>query len=126
VDDPFELYFRAYAAAFDAFDADEIAARFHCPCLLVNSEIAVPLTTRHAIVSNICAVLAHHRAEGYSRAAVTDVVPRHQAANLATVEVGWQVFEADESLLWDWRVTYNLVDYEDRWQILVATTHGPT
>ncbi|MGI9432939.1 MAG: DUF6841 family protein [Myxococcota bacterium] len=124
--DPFELYFRTYAAAFDAFDADEIAAHFHCPCLMVNSEIAVPLTARHAIVSNMRAVLSHHRAEGYSRAAVTDVASRLQAAQLATVEVGWRVTRADESLLWEWRVTYNLVDYEDRWQILVATTHGPT
>ncbi len=42
--DPFELYFQQYAAAFNDFDAEAIAAFFHAPCLMVNGEYANTLS----------------------------------------------------------------------------------
>jgi hypothetical protein len=122
--DPFELFFREYAAAFDAFDAERIAGLFHCPCLMVSADIVVPLTTQHAIVSNMQGLVAYHRQEGYARARVSDVRVSKQAPNLAHVTVRWQVLRADESVLWDWKNDYELVDYGDGWKILVSTTYA--
>ena len=120
-----EPFFERYAAAFDAFDAQAVAAFLHCPCLMVNAEHVVPLTTPDAILANMRAVLRHHRAQGYARAAVSDVTELARSEGLAIVRVRWRVHRADETLLWDWLNSYQLVRAADAdgWRIAVSTTH---
>ena len=120
---PFEQFFRDYALAFDSSDPERVAAFFHRPLLLVGKDGAVSITEDDAIMGYTHGILEHHRANGYARAAVRDIEVTKQAPNLAIVSVHWQVFQADEALLWDWRNTYNLLEEEGGWKILVATTH---
>ena len=122
--DPLATWFADYAAAFDAFDVERIAARLHCPCLMVSSEGAVALTTRDAIRANMRAVLDYHRSEGYARAEVSELRTQLQGSRLASSEVAWRVFRSDDSPLWQWRNTYQLADYGEGWRVLVATTHA--
>ena len=120
---PFELFFREYASAFNEFDPERIASLFHCPCLIVNHESVAQFATREAVRENMRGVCAYHRAEGYGRASVVDLSARLIANNLALVDVQWRVVRADGSHLWAWKLTYNLVDHGDGWKIYVATTH---
>lgn len=122
--DPFEQYFRRYAEAFDAFDPERVAAFFHRPLLLVGKDGAVPIVGEDAIAGYSRGILAYHREKGYARAEVHDIEARKQAPNLAIVSVHWQIFQADDELLWDWWNTYNLLEEDDGWKILVATTHA--
>ena len=121
--DPFEMYFRAYASAFDEFDADRIASFFECPCMMVNGEYSASLTTNEAILNSMRSVLQYHRASGYKRAVVSDFDITVQAENLAIVRVCWRIYDRDDALLWNWMNTYNLTDYGLGWKILVSTTH---
>lgn len=120
--DPFEKLFRDYALAFDSFDAARVAAFFHCPLLLVGKDGAISLTTESAIQGYTKGLLSYHREQGYARASVRDVEVQTQGPNLAITRVRWQVYRADDSLLWEWSNSYNLID-DDGWKILVATTH---
>jgi len=120
-----EAFLLDYASAFDAFDAERIAACFHCPCLMVDRAAVAPLETPEAILANTRAIFEQHRAIGYARAEVSELETTLQAGNLAIARVRWRVFREDGSLLWDWRNTYNLVAEAGTWRILVATTHAP-
>ena len=122
--DPFETWFLAYARDFDAFDAEAIAARFHCPCLMVGSHGVVPLTTREAILANMRAIMAHHREQRVGHAAVADLRVDPQAETLAIAHVRWKVLDVDGAPLWDWWTSYNLADLGQGWRVLVATTHA--
>ena len=121
--DPFDRYFRDYAAAFDAFDAERIAAFFHRPLLLVGPAGVVEIAET-AIPAYTHGLLEHHRESGYARAEVRDIEARQPAPNLAIATVHWQVFREDDTKLWDWWNTYNLFEDAGGWKILVATTHA--
>jgi hypothetical protein len=97
VSESFAGYFRDYALAFDAFDPERIACFFHLPCLMVDRGGAAVLTTRDQLLENMRAVLEHHRQ---------------------------RILREDDSPLWDWRNSYQLVDYGEGWKIAVSTTHA--
>jgi hypothetical protein len=121
--DDFETYFTAYARAFDDFDADAITSYFCCPCTMVSANFVASLDSPSAIQRNVDGILGHHRAEGYHCARVSDFQTARQAENLAIVSVRWRVYKSDESLLWEWDNSYNLVDYGLGSKILVSTVH---
>ena len=123
MDDSFEDYFRSYALAFDAFDAERIASYFHCPCMMVNANSVASFDTREAILRNMEEILRHHEGEGYDHASVGGFRVDRQAENLVTVSLRWRVYKSDGSILWDWNGSYNLVDYGAGWKILVSTSH---
>ena len=123
LEDPFEDYFRSYAHAFDAFDAERIASYFHCPCMMVNVNSVASFDTREAILRNMEEILRRHEGEGYDRASVGEFRVDRQAENLVTVSLRWRVYKSDGSILWDWNGSYNLVDYGAGWKILVSTSH---
>ena len=85
--DPFEEYFSHYARAFDRFDAERIAACYSCPCLMVNDEFVVSLSTPGEIHQNTTGLLVHHRSQTVGRARVSEFKAEHQSENLAIVRV---------------------------------------
>ena len=121
--DPFEEFFRSYAEAFDSFDPERVAAFFHRPLMLVGKDGAVSIEA-DAIMGYTRGILDYHRQHGYARAAVGDIEARKQAPNLAIASVHWQIFQAGDVLLWEWWNTYNLLEDDEGWKILVATTHS--
>lgn len=124
--DPFELFFRDYASAFDDFDAERIASFFHFPCFMTDRERVVPYDNRSALVQNMRAVCAHHRNEGYGEATVTDIQVRPTAENLVFADVRWTVVHIDGSPLWEWSLTYALADFGEGWKIVSTTAHEET
>jgi hypothetical protein len=121
----FEDYFRGYASAFDDFDAVRVASYFYCPCVMVSPDFVASLDTEEAILRNSEGILRHHEAEGYGRAAVSDFGVDRPAENLAIVAVRWRIHRSDDSILWTWKNSYNLVDHSEGWKILVSTIHDP-
>ena len=123
VEDPFEDYFRSYARAFDAFDAERVASHFHCPCMLVNAGVVALLDTQEAIRRNMEGVLRYHESEEYHHASLSDFRVDRPGETLAIVSVRWRIYKRDDRMLWDWTNSYNLVDPGAGWKILVSTSH---
>jgi len=121
---PFEQLFRDYATAFNAFDAERIAAYYHCPCLMVTDELVTSFPTDDAILENMRALLEHHRAQDVGRAEISDLRLDLQSESLAIVRIQWNVHDRKDAPLWSWFNSYNLVDHGSGWKILVSTTHA--
>ncbi len=121
--DPFEEYFQSYANAFDESDPERITSHYHCPCTMVNAGSITTFDTRASLLRNMEALLRYNEAEGYDHSAASAFRVDQQARNLAIVDVRWRVYRQDDSVLWDWGNSYNLVDYGAGWKILVSTTH---
>jgi ketosteroid isomerase-like protein len=119
----FERLFEDYAAVFNAFDAEAIAAYYHCPCLMVTDELVAPFTTNEAILDNMRGLLEHHRAQNVGQAAVSDLHVEVQAENLAIARVRWTIDDQEGAPLWSWLNTYNLAEQGSGWKILVSTMH---
>ena len=119
--DDFDTFFRSYAAAFDAFDADRIARFFHLPCLLVDGRRAVSLEAFEAVRDHMQALVRRHATEGYARAEIDGLEVLTRGEALATTSLGWRVFREDDSVMWSWRNEYMLADYGEGWKILVST-----
>jgi ketosteroid isomerase-like protein len=124
VADLFETFFRDYALAFDASDSESIASYPALPCTFVNGTFSVSFDSPESIRRNTEEILRHHKAEGYHRATVSDFEVVKQGDNLASVSVRWRVYKSDDSILWEWSNSYNLVDYGHGWKILVSTIHA--
>lgn len=118
-----DVFFDRYRGAFDAFDADSIASFLHCPCFMVDRHSVVPWNTREAILRNCRGLLAYHREHGYARASVSDLETLARSEGLAIVRLRWRVFRADDSLLWEWVNTYNLIESDGGFRIVASTTH---
>ena len=123
VADPFESFFKDYALAFDAFDSERITSHLALPCTFVNGGFSISFESPESVRRNTEEILRNHKAEGYNRATVSDFHVVKQAENLAFVSVRWRVYKSDDSILWEWSNSYNLVDYGLGWKILVSTVH---
>jgi len=121
---PFERLFSEYGLAFDAFDAEAVALFYHCPCLMVNGEVTIALTSEGMILNNMRALIEQHRSQRVGHASASVLRAENRAENLASVQVDWQIFAIDETLLWKFANTYDLADYGDGWKILASTTHA--
>ena len=122
--EPFEAFFRAYARAFDDFDAERIASFYACPCMLVDQEVVVCLDSDTAILKNMRALVDAYRSQGYGRATVHDLRVDRQAENLATARVRWRIRDRGDVLLSTWLNSYNMRDDGRGWKILVSTVHA--
>ena len=121
-----ELWLREYAEAFDAFDEEGLASRFHCPCLMVGPGHVAELPTPAAIRANVRAILAHHRDRGFGSARIRNLSVDLAGTRIAFATVDWEVVAPDGAPLWEFRNTYNLVRSPEApgdWKILVSTTH---
>jgi hypothetical protein len=63
---------------------------------------------------------------GIGQASFKDFASDMMGSRGALPTVTWVGRKADGTLVREWRVSYNLIDFEGRWRIVLATTHIPT
>ena len=119
-------YFEGYAHAYDAFDADGIAAHFAVPSYILHPDRAAPaFTTREALVANMERINAINRDTRYGRATFAPPRVVAFAPTLVQATVPWTIHDVDGDVLWRFTCTYNLVRRDDGWKIVVCTNHAP-
>ncbi len=118
-----ERFFTRYAAAFDAFDPEAIAAFYAVPCMMIRAGEAVTLSTTSAVLANMKALVATYRSEGCKRARFGDLQVALLDPGLALVTVPWMIELLDASSTQRFRNTYELLELEGQWRIAVASTH---
>lgn len=118
-------YFSRYGAAFEAYDADAIAAHFALPALFVRDGVTVPVDSREALLESVEGLLALHRAWDVEKARVAHVTELESAPGHRIARVDWRLGRRVSRLGWTYATTYVLVpdDTEDGWQIAAALTH---
>ncbi len=118
-------YFTRYGAAFEAYDADAIAAHFALPALFVRDGVPVGVSTPEALVESVDGLLALHRAWDVEKARVAAVTELERAPGHILARVDWRLGRRVSRLGWTYSTTYVLVpdDTDDGWRIAVALTH---
>ena len=121
-----EQFFRAYARAFDAFDAKAIASYCDLPCVITGPDRSGALVTAEQVVRNFEAVNDNHRALGYHRAVLTAcAVIRTIGASFAEADVVWSFRRDDDSEIYAFPMTYLLRKPADQWKISCAISPDP-
>lgn len=116
-------FFERYARAFEAFDAEAIAACFVAPCLFVRDGATEATRTDADVAASVHALLDLHRAWDVQTVAVGEVAILEQGPGHALARVGWQLGRTKSRLTWSFATTYALVPSDDGWRIAVALTH---
>lgn len=118
-------YFMRYGAAFEAYDADAIAAFFALPALFVRDGVPVGVATPEALRESIDGLLALHRAWDVEKARVAYVEELEAAPGHRLARVDWRLGRRVSRLGWTYATTYVLVpdETDDGWQIAAALTH---
>jgi len=119
------LYFKGYARAYDAFDADAIAGHFAVPSYILHADRgSAGFTTHAALVANMERLNAINREARYGRAAFA---PPHIAAfapTLVQATVPWIIHDVDGAVLWQFKCTYSLFRSDAGWKIVLCTNHA--
>jgi hypothetical protein len=121
--DDFTPYFQRYAEAFEAFDADAIAACFTTPCLFVRDGSTEAASTVEAVTASVEALLALHRAWDVQTVHVTEVAVLETGPGHTIARVRWALSRAANRVPWTYATTYTLVPAGADWRIAVAITH---
>ena len=121
--DAVRAFFERYARAFEAFDAEFIAAGFVTPCLFVRDGHTEAAATPEAIAASVGHLLDLHRAWDVQTirpdaVAVLEAGPAHVVAR-----VDWTLGRSRSRLTWAYPTTYTLVPSDGGWRIAAAVTH---
>ena len=121
--DAIRAFFRAYAEAFAAYDAERIAEHFAVPCLFVRDGETEAVPDAAGVAKSVEALLALHRAWDVQRVAPDEIAVLEEGPGHAVARVGWRLGRATSRLRWEYATTYTLVPADDGWRIAVAVTH---
>jgi hypothetical protein len=113
-----------YSREFDSADGARIAKLYHAPCVTMRGDGSIhSFRSQEELTRFFQGVADSYRKDGYrtSRFSSLEVVPIGTRSALVTVD--WELLGADGSAIRKWRQSYNLVDVENGWQILVSTFH---
>ena len=116
-------FFERYGRAFEAYNAEAIAAAYVAPCLFVRDGQTVAAGTSEAVLESVHALLDIHRAWDVKVARPAEVALLEQTPTHALVRVGWKLGRPGSRVEWSFATTYTLVPGADDWQIAVAVTH---
>ena len=116
-------FFDRYARAFEAYDADAIAASFLTPCLFVRDGTTEATTTTEEVTASVRALLDLHRAWDVQTAAPAEVTVLEEGTSHAIARVEWTLGRTHSRVAWSFATTYTLVPGEDDWRIASAVTH---
>jgi len=123
-----EAFIEAYAAAWQLPpDGKKIAELYHAPCLTLRGDGSfVALQTRADVIQFFQSVAETYEKLGIVEPSFKDFTSQTMGSRGALATVTWVGRKADGTLVREWRVSYNLIDFEGRRRIVLATTHIPT
>ncbi|MEM9300686.1 MAG: hypothetical protein AAGE01_01165 [Pseudomonadota bacterium] len=114
----------SYRQAFDAFDADAIAAHYHFPSILASIDGTQAFLSREDAVARFTRVCDHHRRLGYHHASCDNVRSEELADNLWRLTVDWRFHSAAGNEILAFSCSYELGDYGDGPRVTAAIVHG--
>ena len=117
-------FLNQYDEAFTTFDGGQIAALYCIPTITMRGDGSIhSFQSREEIARFFQGVADTYRGEGGKSGTMHDleVVPIGERSALATVT--WKNLRADGSVARQWRQSYNVVRFAERWHILAATFH---
>ncbi len=121
-----KAYFDRFVQAFGTFDAAKVADLFATPGVALRSDgVLVALTTRDDIVRYYKAALDKYHRDGCRscRWSQLSVVPMGRRSLLAAVT--WDLLGEDETVLVQWRQSYNLSCFDnDEPKAFASTSHA--
>ena len=119
-------WFEGYARAYDAFDAEGIAAHFAVPSYILHADRGnAGFTTHAALVANMERLNAINREARCGRAAFAPPRVCAFAPTLVQATVPWIIHDVDGAVLWQFTCTYNLFLSDAGWKIVLCTNHAP-
>jgi len=119
-------YFEGYARAYDAFDAEAIAAHFAVPSYILHADRgSAGFTTREALVANMERINTINREARFGRATFAPPRVSAFASTLVQATLSWIIHDVDGAALWRFTCTYNLFRSDAGWKIVLCTNHAP-
>lgn len=105
----------SYASAFNAQDADAIAAHFALPCILIDGD-PILWATPDQVVANMQRLIGLYRESGFRAAgyAIDALLP--QGADALVLNLLWTLTR-DPRPQWQFRTGYTLRRIDDAWKI---------
>ena len=119
-----DAFLKAYAVAFQDFDAAQIATFYHAPCLTVRGDGQVMTFATHVEASDFfTSVIGTYRDEGMSAFAFDEVEAVSLGDAAFRLTCNWQMLRKDASIIRAWRQTYVIRRSVDGWTILFSVFH---
>jgi len=122
--DEVRAFFEEYNNAFASIDGKRIAELYHMPTVTMRGDGSIHcLQSRQDLSQFFQGVADSYYKDGYRSGTIANfkIVPIGRRSALATMD--WEMWRGDGSLIRMWRQSYNVVQVDDRWQILVSTFH---
>lgn len=119
----FTDYFANYAKCYDDFDHERLAQFYFAPTLMVKNGSVVSLDTYSDVITHLKTLLASYREHGYKKGNLVGLEVQTMGNLGAFVTVHWIIDHVSGSILRDFKSSYNLFKYEDKWRILATTNH---
>ena len=114
--------FDRYNDAFLARDAKRIAACYHVPCMTIRADGSFHIFESGAEIERFFATVSEtYHEEGMRSFEMRDVEVRMIGSESALVSMEWFMKRADDTIIRNWRQSYNLLKQGDEWVFLLST-----
>jgi len=119
-----EAFFRSYASAAEAMNAEALASLHHAPCLKVHGDGRVECLLTHDMVRAFFEELGgRYETRDHGESHFHDLQATALGSAAALASVTWEQFRKDGSMYRRFRRSYNLIRVGGDWKILAATAH---
>ena len=106
----------------ETFNVDDVNPFFHLPCFFISADGLVSLFN---VADDISAFhrprLKSFQDGGVKKPRTKDFAVMSLGTHSALVSVTWEQFREDDSLERSWRHSYNVINTDAGWKILVST-----
>lgn len=113
-----------YRRALAAEDVGALAELVHLPCLIMGPQVHAVLS-KEELQQALVQQLKHQREVGVARASFTVLGHRRIEARYLTVDVSWEMFDPEGTLVWEFSVMYTLTAPERGWRIVTVAPLEP-
>jgi hypothetical protein len=113
-----------YRRALAAEDVGALAELVHLPCLIMGPQVHAVLS-KEELQQALAQQLQHQREVGVARASFTVLGHRRIEARYLTVDVSWEMFDPEGTLVWEFSVMYTLTAPERGWRIVTVAPLEP-
>lgn len=117
-------FLERYRRAFAEDDMAALADLIHLPCLVMGPEVHA-ITSAEVLRESLDRQLERHREAGVAEARFRVLGHRRIEARYMTVDVGWEMRNAADQLVWDFALMYTLTAPERGWKIVSVAPLEP-
>jgi hypothetical protein len=119
-----DAFLDRYSRALAAEDVGALAELVHLPCLIMGPQVHAVLSKEELQLA-LARQLLHQREVGVARARFTVLGHRRLEAHYLTVDVSWEMFDPEDTLVWEFSVMYTLTAPDRGWRIATVAPLEP-